>query len=51
MVVLWGMDWRRGEQEEVRDEGGLYRGKGGGNRDEICLGDVLRLNQQDLEMF
>lgn len=50
MPALWEMNWRWGDQKEVRDENDLYRERKGGHGKETYPGDVWRLNQQNLKM-
>ena len=45
------MDWKWGDQEEVRDERGRGTGEEIVGMEKRPLGDVWRLNQNDLEML
>ena len=50
MAALWRINWRQGDQEEVRDENTLFWQRGSGHGEETHLGDVWRVKQQDLKL-
>lgn len=50
MAALWRINWRQGDQEEVRDENTLFCKRGSGHGEETHLGNVWRVKQQDLKL-
>lgn len=51
MAALWRINWRQGDQEEVRDENTLFCKRGSEHGEETHLGDVWRVKQQDLKLL